>query len=60
MEGRNFDEKYSPTVRSDTFWILLGVSDRLGYKIRQFDIITAFLNSKMDKRIYTTQPKGFE
>lgn len=53
-EGRDFDEKYAPTVRSDTSRILLGVSASLGYKIRQFDIITAFLNSKMDKRIFTT------
>ncbi len=59
-EGGDFDKKYALTVRSDTSWILLGVSASLGYKIRQFDIIIAFLNSKMDKRIYTKQHKGFE
>lgn len=37
--------------------ILLGVPRQLEI---QFDINTACLNSKMDKRIYTTQPKGFE
>ena len=59
-EGQDYENTYAPTVRSDTSRVLLGVSASLDYKIRQFDIITAFLNSKMDKRIYTTQPKGFE
>lgn len=59
-KSQDFDEKYTSTIRSDISRILFKVSASLRYKIRQFDIITAFLNSKIDKCIYTTQLKGFE
>ena len=59
-EGQDFEEKYASTIRSDTSQILVGVSASLGYKICQFDIITAFFNSKIDKRIYITQLKEFK
>ncbi len=35
-EGRDFDEEYAPTVRSDSPRILLGI-------FRRIDFITAFL-----------------
>jgi len=60
MEGRDYDDKYAPVIRSDTSRILLAVAATLGWHMRQFDVTTAFLNGTMDRQLYTTQPKGFE
>ena len=60
VEGRDYEETYAPVVRSDTSRILLAISAKLGWKIKQYDIDTAFLYGPMDRRLYTIQPQGFE
>ena len=60
VEGRDYNEKFAPVVRSDTSRILLSVAATKGWRIRQFDIKVAFLNSNMDRKLYTTEPKGYE
>ena len=47
-------------VRFDTTRILLSIASVKGWKICQFDVETAFLNSKMDRVLYTVQPTGYE
>ena len=39
---------------------MLAISAKLGWKIKQFDIATAFLYRSIDRHFYITQPKGFE
>ena len=60
VQGRDYEETYAPVIRSDTSRILLAISAKLGWKIKQFDIDTAFLYGPMDRRLYTTQLQGFE
>lgn len=60
VQGRDYDKKYAPVVRSDTSRILLSVAATRGWRIRQYDIKTAFLNSQMDRKLYTAEPKGYE
>jgi hypothetical protein len=60
VEGRDYEEKYAPVVRSDTSRILLAITAAKGWHCRQFDVSTAFLYGKMDRPLYTKQPTGFE
>ena len=60
VKGRDYDEKFAPVVRSDTSRILLAISAFQKWKMRQFEIKTAFLNGTMDRKIYTQEPEGFE
>ena len=60
VEGRDYQEKYAPVVRTDTSRIMLALTAKLGMKMRQYDIVTAFLSAQMDRMIYTKEPKGFE
>jgi hypothetical protein len=58
-EGIDFDCKYSPVVKIETFRMVLSllIEKDLHYSI--IDIKTAYLYSKIDKEIYLQQPKGF-
>ena len=56
MKGRNNEETYALIVRSDTSRILLAISAKLGWKIKQYDIDTAFFYGPIDRRLYITQP----
>lgn len=38
IQGRDYEETYAPVIRSDTSRILLAISAKLGWKIKQFDI----------------------
>ena len=60
VKGRDYDKSYAPVVRSDTSRILLSIAAHKGWKIRQYDIETAFLNSQINRMLYTAEPKGFE
>lgn len=58
--GVDYDEVFAPVVRGSTFRLLLSVSGVQGYKVKHYDIKTAFLNGNLDEDIYMKQPKGFE
>lgn len=44
----------------DTSRILLTISAKLCWKIKQYDNDMDFLHGTMERRLYTTQPQGFE
>ena len=60
VQGRDYDDKFAPVVRSDTTRFLLAVAATRNWRMRQFDIKTAFLNSNMDRKLFTQEPKGYE
>lgn len=60
VEERGYDKKVAPINRPDTSRILLSVAATKNWKIRQFDIKTAFLNSQIDLKLYSEEPKGHE
>ena len=60
VQSHDYEKTYAPVVCSDASRILLVISAKLGWKIKQFDIDTVFLYGSMDRRLYTTQPQGFE
>ncbi|KAG5674480.1 hypothetical protein PVAND_004448 [Polypedilum vanderplanki] len=58
--GEDYDEVFAPVTRSSTFRLLLAVSGRRKYYVKQFDIKTAFLNGELKEEIYLKQPPGYE
>lgn len=64
VKGLDYDDTYASVGKIDSLRILLALStassrDRR-WKVRQFDIVTAFLNGDMKDQVYAKQPTGFE
>ena len=59
-QGIDYDDTYASVVRPSSVKILLTIAATKNWTIKQFDIMTAFLNAKLDKPVYVQQPHGFE
>jgi len=60
-KGINFDKVYAPVIRFTSLQIILHIAATLDLEIIQGDFVNTFLNGKLsEKRIYMTQPEGFE
>jgi hypothetical protein len=52
-------EKRAATLTARTARIIFALIAVYNLDVRQRDAITAFLNSQLDKEIYTQMPEGF-
>ncbi len=59
-EGVDFVKTFAAVVKSMSYKCLFGVSVKWDYKIRQMDVVTAFLFGFLDEFIYIEQPHLFE
>ncbi|EDN08130.1 hypothetical protein HCAG_04640 [Histoplasma mississippiense (nom. inval.)] len=61
-KGVDYDLTYAPVISADTIRTIFAVAASKGWKIRQIDFVTAFLNAELPEgeRPYMQQPKGFE
>ena len=59
-EGVDFVETFAAVVKPMSYKCLFGVSVKRGYKVRQMDVVTAFLYGFLDEIIYVEQPHLFE
>lgn len=57
--GIHYEETFSPVINITSLRILFGIAAKRNYKIKKFDIKTAFLNGKLDKKIYMMPPEGY-
>ncbi|XP_016178819.1 uncharacterized protein LOC107621301 [Arachis ipaensis] len=55
-EGINFDQVFSPVVRTPTVRVILSLALAKEWKIRQFDFNNAFLNGDLEETVFMTQP----
>jgi hypothetical protein len=60
VHGLDYNEVFSPTLRLETLRLIFSLLASRGWKGRQVDFKTAFLNGHLDKPIYMEQPPGFE
>ena len=56
--GIDYDETNSPVVRFSSIRGLLAFAVQNSMLIHQMDVVTAFLNGKLDEEIYMAQPDG--
>lgn len=59
IKGIDFKETFAPVVRMTTIRLLLALGARFNLELRHVDVVTAFLNSKIEDEVYMEQPKGF-
>ncbi|KAL4280040.1 hypothetical protein GQ457_03G019540 [Hibiscus cannabinus] len=59
IHGVDYDETFSHVAMFKSIRILLAVAAFHDYEIWQMDVKTAFLNGKLEKDVYMTQPEGF-
>ena len=60
IEGVDFDETFAPVARLESIRILLAFACYKGFKLRQMDIKSAFLNGVLKEDVFVEQPEGFE
>jgi len=56
IEGVNYEETFSPMVRSASIRLLLAMIAHLDLELFQMDVKTAFLNGSFEEDIYMDQP----
>ena len=57
--GIDYDETFSPVVRFSSIRTLLALAVQKGMLIHQMDVVTAFLNGRLEEEIYMQQPEGY-
>ena len=57
--GVDYDEAFSPVAMLKSIRILIAIATFYDYEIWQMDVKTAFLNGKLTKDVFMTQPEGF-
>lgn len=58
VEGIDYTETYASTVRPTSVLILFAIAAVFGWTVRQMDVVTAFLNPKLQVPVYMRPPKG--
>ena len=58
-EGLDYDETFSPVVRSESVRSVVALASKCGLKLHQMDITTAFLNGDLNEEVFMKQPEGF-
>ena len=58
-EGLDYDETFSPVVRSESVRSVIALASINNLKLHQMDITTAFLHGDLEEEVYMKQPEGF-
>lgn len=55
--GLHFSQTFAPVARMSSIRLAIALAVKYKMKITQFDVTTAYLNGKLDERIYMEPPK---
>lgn len=53
------NEVFASVARIETVWLLIALAAQRGWEIHNMDIKSAFLNGKLVKEVYVSQPPSF-
>ncbi|CAI7785225.1 unnamed protein product [Closterium sp. NIES-54] len=59
-KGKDFDEIFAHVGKGTTLRVMLGTAANRGWRIKQMDIKTAFLNGIILEELYMLQPEGLD
>ncbi|CAI7847734.1 unnamed protein product [Closterium sp. NIES-53] len=59
-KGKDFDEIFALVGKGTTLRVILGMAANRGWRIKQMDITTAFLNGIILEELYMLQPEGLD
>ncbi|CAI7792578.1 unnamed protein product [Closterium sp. NIES-53] len=59
-KGKDFDEIFAPVGKGTTLRVMLGMAANRGWRMKQMDITTAFLNGIILEELYMLQPEGLD
>lgn len=54
--GIDHQETFAPVVKFTSLHVMFAIATYYGLTIYQIDVVTAFLNAKLDEEIYMSQP----
>lgn len=57
--GIDFEEVFAPVARMETVRVLLALAAHLKWTVYHFDVISVFLNGKIQEEVYVEQPVGY-
>ena len=60
IPGQDYDETFSPVAQYRSLRILLAIAAQYDLDLHQMDVVSAFLNGKVEHEIYIQQPEGFD
>lgn len=60
VPGIDYHDTFAPVARLESIRLLIALGVMHGYEIHQLDVVTAFLNGKLEEEVYMRQPPGFE
>jgi hypothetical protein len=60
VKGVDYDETFAPVARYTSIRAVISIATKMGWKIHQMDVKTAFLNGLIEEEVYIEQPLGFE
>ena len=59
-EGIDYEETFAPVARYTSIRAIMALVAKLGWKLHQMDVKTAFLNGVVEEELYVGQRLGFE
>jgi hypothetical protein len=60
VEGVDYDETFALVARYTLIRAVISIAAKMGWKIHEMDVKTAFLNGLIEEEVYIEQPLGFE
>ena len=59
-EEIDHEETFAPMAKYTSIRAIMALATKLGWKLHQMDVKTAFLNGVVEEEVYMEQPLGFE